>query len=54
MVRRFRYRTTVLVGRWRLSRGAAIDDAIAAKQAFLDEASVVTWIVPGRIEEDEG
>ena len=55
-LRRYRYRTAVLVGRWRATRDAAIDDAVAAQQAFRgpDEPSGVTWIVPGRIEEHEG
>ncbi len=55
-VRRYRYRTAVLVGRWRRSRELAIEDAIVAKQARreLGEPGGVNWIVPGQIEESEG
>ena len=55
MTRRYRYRTTVLVGSWRPSREAAIDDAIKAKQAAResDGPNGISWIVPGRIEETE-
>jgi hypothetical protein len=54
-VRRYRYRTAVLVGNWRNSRDVAIEDAVAAKQAVREptEASELRWIVPGRIEEEE-
>ena len=50
--RRYRYRTTVLVGSWRRTREGAIEDAINAKQAAR-ELDGVKWIVPGRIEEAE-
>ena len=52
---RYRYRTTVLTGRWRDSRDAALRDAIAANQALEDAGSSggVRWLVPGEIEEDE-
>lgn len=55
MTRRYRYRTTVLVGSWRPSRELAIDDAIKAKQAApeSDGPNGISWIVPGRIEETE-
>ena len=51
--RRYRYRTTVLVGSWRPSRALAIEDAINAKQAAADARSDngIKWIVPGQIEE---
>ena len=54
-LRRYRYRTAVLVGSWRNSRDVAIEDAVAAKQAVREpgEASGVRWIVPGSIEEEE-
>lgn len=52
---RYRYRTSVLVGSWRPSREAAVEDAINAKQAAReDEApSGFKWIVPGEIEEKD-
>ena len=55
MTRRYRYRTSVLVGSWRPSRELAIDDAIKAKQAApeSDGPNGISWIVPGRIEETE-
>ena len=55
MTRRYRYRTSVLVGSWRPSRELAIDDAIKAKQAARESegANGISWIVPGRIEETE-
>ncbi len=54
--RRYRYRTAVLVGRWRRSRDLAIEDAIVAKQARREagDPSGLKWIVPGQIEESEG
>ena len=55
MTRRYRYRTSVLVGSWRPSRELAIDDAIKAKQAARETAlpDGIKWIVPGLIEEVE-
>ena len=55
MTRRFRYRTTVLVGSWRSSFEQAIEDAIKAKQAARETAlpDGIKWIVPGLIEEVE-
>jgi hypothetical protein len=52
--RNYRYRTTVLVGSWRPTREAAIEDAIKAKQAARGDEDEVNWIVPGKIEESEG
>lgn len=54
-VRRYRYRTTVLTGRWRDSYAAAVDDAARARQIMFDteRKSEFRWIVPGSIEEDE-
>ena len=55
MTRQFRYRTSVLVGSWRQSREAAIEDAVKAKQAAREDAdqAAIKWIVPGKIEEIE-
>lgn len=52
---RFRYRTPVLTGRWRDSRGAALRDAIKAHQAVHDSKARdgVHWLVPGDIEEEQ-
>jgi hypothetical protein len=52
-VRQYRYRTPALTGPWRDSRAAAVNDAVRAKQAEIEEEgpSNVRWIVPGRIEE---
>jgi hypothetical protein len=52
---RFRYRTPVLTGRWRDSRGAALRDAIKAHQAVYDSKARdgVHWLVPGDIEEEQ-
>ena len=51
---RYRYRTPALAGPWRESREAALRDAIAAKQARLDESEPggICWLVPGDIEEE--
>ena len=53
---RYRYRTPVLTGRWRTSREAALHDAIAARQAIVDETEPggLRWLVPGEVEEDAG
>jgi hypothetical protein len=56
-LRKFRYRTKVLTGRWRDSFDAAVDDAARARQIVFDteKKSAFRWIVPGSIEEiDEG
>jgi hypothetical protein len=55
-VPRYRYRTSVLTGPWRDLREDAVDDAVRAKQAEVeDQASgKVRWIVPGLIEEQDG
>ena len=56
MMRRYRYRTSVLVGSWRGTRERAIEDAINAKQAVreADSGNGLEWVVPGSIEEAEG
>ena len=53
-MRRYRYRTSVLVGSWRPSRAKAIEDAIKAHQARLqaESSNGLEWIVPGSIEEE--
>lgn len=47
-----RYRTDILLGPWRLTRQAALDDAVFAGQAtrFGAEDGDVVWRVPGEIE----
>ena len=52
-MRRYRYRTTVLTGRWRDSFAAAVGDAARARQIIFDadNKSDFRWIVPGSIEE---
>ncbi|MGQ0661934.1 hypothetical protein [Sphingosinicella sp.] len=52
-MRRYRYRTKVLTGRWRESFDAAVDDAARAGQIAYDteKKSAFRWIVPGSIEE---
>jgi hypothetical protein len=52
---RYRYRTRALVGPWRNSRERAIDDAVRAKQAKLDdhEPRGFRWLVPGQIDEEK-
>lgn len=54
-MRRYRYRTKVLTGRWRDSFDAAVDDAARAGQIAFDteKKSAFRWIVPGNIEELE-
>ena len=47
----FRYRTPVLVGRWRRSAEEAIEDAIVADQAFRYRDGEVHWTVWGKIEQ---
>ena len=48
----FRYRTTTLLGPWRNTNDAAVEDAIRAKQARHDEKGEGWhWVVPGSIEE---
>jgi hypothetical protein len=51
-MRRYRYRTCVLVGSWREARDAAVADAIRSRQAR-PGAGVggLIWLVPGRIED---
>lgn len=50
---KFRYRTSALTGPWRDTPDQALNDAVKAKQAWIDEdnPSDVRWIVPGQIEE---
>jgi hypothetical protein len=51
----FRYRTATLLGPWRASAEAAVEDAIRAKQARRDEnGETWHWVVPGAIEEGHG
>ena len=48
----FRYHTKTLLGPWRSSVEAAVQDAIRAKQARRDEEGEGWhWVVPGAIEE---
>jgi len=54
-MRSFRYRTATLLGPWRESAEAAVQDAIRAKQARRDEeGGGWHWVVPGAIEEGQG
>ena len=46
----YRYRTRALTGPWAPTIGAAIDDAIRAGQARLDDRGQLHWITPGEIE----
>ena len=52
-MRRYRYRTKALTGRWRDSFEAAVDDAARARQISFDtdSKSPFRWVVPGNIEE---
>jgi hypothetical protein len=51
----FRYRTATLLGPWRETAEAAVEDAIRAKQGRRDEdGDGWHWLVPGVIEEGEG
>lgn len=52
-MRRYRYRTKALTGRWRDSFDAAVGDAARAGQLAIDpeRTSAFRWIVPGSIEE---
>jgi hypothetical protein len=56
VTRRYRYRTSVLVGSWRSTRSKAVEDAVNAGQASRppDRPDVLTWAVPGSIEEKNG
>ena len=48
----YRYRTATLLGPWRETAEAAVDDAIRAKQARRDEDDKGWhWVVRGTIEE---
>jgi hypothetical protein len=50
-MRRYRYRTSVLVGPWRETPERATADAVRSRQARIDEdGEFLTWVVPGRIE----
>ena len=51
----FRYRTKTLLGSWRETFDAAVQDAIRAKQAREeDEGSGWHWVIDGTIEERKG
>ena len=47
----YRYRTQVLVGPWRRRPEQALEDAVKAKQAVIDEGGTWHWVVDGEIEE---
>jgi hypothetical protein len=48
----FRYHTKTLLGPWRSTAEAAIQDAVRAKQARRDDdGEGWHWVVPGAIEE---
>jgi hypothetical protein len=48
----FRYRTKTLLGPWRTTFDAAVQDAIRAKQARRDEEGTGWhWVIEGAIEE---
>ena len=49
---RYRYRNSVLVGKWLQSREEAINDAIRARQASRTEDGQLQWIDHGTLEED--
>lgn len=53
---RYRYRTTVLLGRWRSSPQEAARDAVRARQAENCEKGEhgIRWRVNGEIEEEAG
>ena len=46
----YRYRTCVLVGPWRTTPDRALADALAARQARIEEDGF-RWIVHGEVEE---
>lgn len=52
-MRRYRYRTAVLVGPWRDSEERAARDAAKAGQIIVDREDPLNfrWVVPGEIEE---
>ena len=51
----FRYRTKTLLGTWRETFDAAVQDAIRAKQAREEEGGPGWhWVIDGMIEEREG
>lgn len=51
-MRRYRYRTAVLVGPWRDSDAEATRDAANAGQIVFEEGTGnFRWVVPGTIEE---
>ena len=52
---RYRYRTAILVGRWRETEAEAENDAVLASQADIDPASgELVWRLPGEIESGVG
>lgn len=54
-MRRYRYRTKALTGRWRDKLEDALGDAARAGQLAFDPQtkSIFRWIVPGSIEEHD-
>ena len=51
----YRYRTATLLGAWRSTAEAAMQDAIRARQARRDEqGNGWHWVVPGSIEQGHG
>jgi len=48
--RTYRYRTRVLIGPWRATPDRALADALAARQARIEEDGF-RWIVDGKVEE---
>lgn len=52
---RYRYRTSVLLGRWKSSPREAALDAIRSGQAELDDTAKhgIRWRVDGEIEEED-
>ncbi|MFN3945987.1 MAG: hypothetical protein ACK4K7_13770 [Allosphingosinicella sp.] len=52
-MRKFRYRTRVLIGPWRDTPEQAMEDAVRARQAQPSDGGP-QWVVPGSIEEQAG
>lgn len=52
-MRQYRYRTSVLTGRWRDRYEEAVADAARARQLVYDEDKPgdIRWAVPGQIEQ---
>jgi hypothetical protein len=49
----YRYRTAALTGPWRRRPESAIDDAVKAWQASIDEKGEMSWRVGGTIERSD-